>query len=507
MAETNGNLHLTSGRLLARNTVWNLLGQAVPMAVGLITIPAIIRGIGVDRFGVLSLVWVVIGYFSLFDLGIGRALTKFVADKLGANEEHSIPALACTSLSLMFALGSVAAVVIFVSSPLLVDRMLKVPTDLQSETLRTFYLLALTTPIVTITAGLRGILDALQSFRIANLIRIPMSIFSFVAPLLVLPFSHSLVAVVSVLVVSRFIGCGVHLWACLRVFPALFQKFSLDRSAILPLAKFGGWITVNNVIGPLMFYVDRFLVGALLSVSAIAYYTAPVDMVLRLAMIPGALVGVLFPAFATSFNQDPVRCGVLLARGLKYIYLIIFPIVLIIVTFAPEALKLWLGPSFSAQGTIVLRLAAAGVFINSLSTLPFGLIQGVGRPDITAYMLAAEFPVYAAVLWTFTRWLGIEGTAVAWTGRLAAEAIVVFFLSDWLLPRTPRLLFKQSLFIGCGLAVLYVASIPKEIGTKLFFISFVFLTFALMIWRWGLTPGEREFVVSLSGRLLPAHPS
>jgi len=29
MAETstNGNLHLTSGRLLARNTVWNLIGN------------------------------------------------------------------------------------------------------------------------------------------------------------------------------------------------------------------------------------------------------------------------------------------------------------------------------------------------------------------------------------------------------------------------------------------------------------------------------------------------
>jgi O-antigen/teichoic acid export membrane protein len=75
--------HLTSGRLLARNTIWNLLGQLLPMAVAVVTIPPLVRGIFLARFGVLSLAWIVIGYFTLFDRGIGRALTELVADKLG----------------------------------------------------------------------------------------------------------------------------------------------------------------------------------------------------------------------------------------------------------------------------------------------------------------------------------------------------------------------------------------------------------------------------------------
>src|SRR6267378_6848515 len=131
--------HLTSGRLLARNTVWNLLGQLLPMAVGVVAIPLLIRGIGVARFGVLSLAWIVIGYFSLFDLGIGRALTKLVADKLGADEEHSIPPLAWTSLLLLFLLGVLGGLVTFTISPWLVHRSLKVPLELQAETLHGFY--------------------------------------------------------------------------------------------------------------------------------------------------------------------------------------------------------------------------------------------------------------------------------------------------------------------------------------------------------------------------------
>jgi O-antigen/teichoic acid export membrane protein len=97
--------NLTSGRLLARNTIWNLLGQLLPMAVGVVAIPPLVRSLGVDRFGVLSLAWIVIGYFSLFDLGMGRALTKLVADKIGSNDEDSIPPLVWTSLYLMLALG------------------------------------------------------------------------------------------------------------------------------------------------------------------------------------------------------------------------------------------------------------------------------------------------------------------------------------------------------------------------------------------------------------------
>ena len=497
MAETSTdpNVNLTSGRLLAHNTIWNLLGQILPMAVAIVTIPIIIRGMGVERFGVLSLVWVVVGYFSLFDLGIGRALTKFVADKLGANEEHLIPSLARTSLLLMFLLGTLGALVTLALSPWLIHRMLKIPEALQAESLNGFYLLALCVPIVTVTAGLRGMLEALQRFRIANVIRIPLSIFSFVAPLLVLPFSHSLFPVIAVLVVGRIVGCGVHVWACFEAVPELRRSRSVEGTLVVPLLRYGSWMTVNNVLGPLMSYIDRFLIGVLLSVTAVAYYTAPVDMVLRLTVIPIAVVGVLFPAFAMSLNQDPARAGLLLSRGLKYVFLVVFPIVLVMVTFAPEGLRLWLGPAFSLHGASVLRWVAAGAFLNALSTLPFVLIQSAGRPDITAWLLVGELPVYWAALWFMTRWLGIEGTAIAWAGRLTVEAVLVFFLSSRWLPQRSAFLAKLGVAAAGGLVVLYFASLLQDTLAKIIFLSVALLAFGIAGWLWALAPNEREYLV------------
>ena len=69
-------------RLLA-NTGWNLAGQVVPLAVGIAVLPLLIRLLGLDRYGFLTLVWVLVGYASIFDFGIGRVLIRVVARVTG----------------------------------------------------------------------------------------------------------------------------------------------------------------------------------------------------------------------------------------------------------------------------------------------------------------------------------------------------------------------------------------------------------------------------------------
>src|ERR1700759_794467 len=106
----NANLHLTSGRRLARNTVWNLVGNGAPLVVAFFCIPLLIKGLGTDRFGVLTLAWAVIGYATLFDLGLGRALTQLIAQKLGSGDDQDVPTLLWTSLLLLLSLGLLATV-------------------------------------------------------------------------------------------------------------------------------------------------------------------------------------------------------------------------------------------------------------------------------------------------------------------------------------------------------------------------------------------------------------
>ncbi len=70
--------NLIGGRRIARNVFWNLLGTGTLLLVALVAIPILIQGLGATRFGVLTLAWIVVGYFSLFDLRRDqvRSLTK-----------------------------------------------------------------------------------------------------------------------------------------------------------------------------------------------------------------------------------------------------------------------------------------------------------------------------------------------------------------------------------------------------------------------------------------------
>src|SRR3979490_2025347 len=124
------NAPLVGGRSLAGNTLWNLLGNCFPVVVAVVCLPILKRALGTERLGIIRLAWGVIGYFGLFDLGLSRALTKLVAERVGQRRESEIPSLIWTSLFLMTGPATVGAILTFLLAPLLVGRLLKVPAAL-----------------------------------------------------------------------------------------------------------------------------------------------------------------------------------------------------------------------------------------------------------------------------------------------------------------------------------------------------------------------------------------
>lgn len=497
MSETasNPNLHLTSGRLLARNTIWNLAGNGAPLIVAVFSIPVLIHGLGKERFGVLALAWALIGYASLFDIGLGRALTQEVAKKLGAGEDHEVPRVVWTSLLLMLGLGIVGAVVISGISPWLAHRLLKIPEALQAETLRSFYLLAISIPAVIVSAGLRGLLEAHQRFDLVTYLRIPMGVFTFAGPLAVLPFSRSLVPVVAVLVVGRFAGCVAFFWLCLRVAPEL-RRVAWHGPSAGPLLRFGGWMTVTNIVGPLMVTMDRFVIAALLSITAVTYYATPWDVVTKLLVVPGAVVGVMFPAFTCSFAGDRTRATILYGRSVKYVALALFPIVLLLVTLAQNGLTLWLGADFAQHSTRVTQWLAVGVLSNSLALIPFSYLQGIGRPDLTAKLHLFELPVYAVLLLWLIHADGIDGAAIAWSARTTFDAAVLFVMAKRFLPAARPMHPKTKALLAAAVATLILAAIPQDIVLKAGFLLAAILSFVLVAWFVILTPEERSLAQS-----------
>jgi O-antigen/teichoic acid export membrane protein len=482
-------IDLTSGRTLIRGAAWNLLGQSLPVIAAFLFVPLLVRGLGVERFGILSLAWMLIGYFSLFDLGMGGALTRMVSERLAGRREAEVPALVWTSLALTCAMGLVGTLIIASIAPWLVSDVLKVPAALRAETIGLLEVLAFSLPVVTGTAALSGTLAAQQRFGVLNAIRVPMGIFTYGGPLLVLPFGASLVTVAIALAVGRCVAGFVHLAACLATTPGLRQVVRLDRRLVRPLASFGGWMTVTSAVGPLMVYLDRFLIGGMLSMAMVAYYTTPYDLTSRMWILSLPVVGVLFPAFAACSRSDPARTARLFDWGLRTVGLLLFPVALLLATFAAEILQFWLGPDFAAHGAPVLRLLAIGMFVNGLAQVALTLVQGSGRPDLGARLHLVELPLYLAAVWLLIRSHGIEGAAIAWLGRVTVDAVALFFLAARQLPRGrpggPRL----ALVGGAALLALVAGCALPGLWPRVLFTGTVLLLAGAAGWRFVAIPG------------------
>jgi O-antigen/teichoic acid export membrane protein len=425
----------------------------------------------------------VIGYFSLLDLGLGRAVTKFVAELL-VSPDSGHQRLVWTAWYLMAGVGVVGGVLLASFTPWLVHSAVKVPLTLQRETERAFFLLACSVPVVVLTTGFRGLLEAAQRFGATSLIKIPTGILSFVLPLVLVRVTVNLPTIILSLVLLRLAGAVAYFLMCRTLGGTSASPQPFHRESARALLQFGLWMTVSNIVSPLMVGADRFVVGALVSLAAVTYYATPFEAVSKLLLVPTALAAVLFPAFSTASVANPIRLQELTRAGYRVLFLVMYPVAFALVAFAPELLDAWLGRQFALQSTTVLRWLTVGVLANSLAAVPFAMLQGLGRSDLTAKIHVIELPIYAALLIGLIHQFGIVGAAMAWTTRTTLDLLILFIASERQLSRR----MTQALTIGAPvvllLALLGIGAFVTPTGSRAAILAGVLLASGVLAWRW-----------------------
>jgi O-antigen/teichoic acid export membrane protein len=488
---------VNAGRQLVKNTILNILGQAIPLLVAVFSLPPTILGLGAERFGILSLAWVLVGYFSLFDLGLGRATTKFVAEAMSRGEDDRIGKIVWTSLATQVLLGLAGGAALAIATPVLAGRVLKTPPELLGEMRAVLYLLSLAIPILVCSRNLRGLLEAAQRFDLINAIRIPLGVLTFMIPLAGALAHVQITYIVAALILAVVASTVAYLVCCVRIFPAVGRMPSVDRGLIRPLLIFGGWVTISNILVPILVYLDRFLISAIVSVTALTYYTAPYEVASRLLIFPAAMSTTLFPAFSALSAVSREDLISLYVRSLKYIVLTLGPVAFIGVFFAGDILRVWLGADFAAKSGTVFAVLSVGMVLNALSQMPANLLDSVGRPDLRTKVFLSYVLVYAGLVWFLISGFGIVGAALAWALRGGLECVLFFVVSERLLRIGRAAFVKHGLLRAavacCGFVILSATSLalvdrrPVQATMAVFWI----LAFAVYVWRYVLDDDER----------------
>ncbi len=325
----------------------------------------------------------------------------------------------------------------------------------------------------------------------------------FSSPFLLIPFGGKLPAIILLMTVLRFLAMLVYLELSLSPLQKRRQDLIFDRDVLAKLLRYGGWVTVSNMAGPLLLYADRFAIGVFLSVAALAYYTGPADLLTRTLVIPASLGSTLFPAFSSLQASGAIeKLEDFYARSLKYLVIVMGPPLLLVAVFSRDILFLWLGPMFAANGAVPLRILAVSTFFTALGVIPYGLLQGAGRPDITAIFHLLELPLHLGLVWLLVSKFGITGAAVAVTLRVVVDTILIIWACDHVGLAAFRIVHEKGVttsVIGLA-AITMILSMPfssnGSLGRRLTFAVLLCVGYLAAQWFWSFDSRDRTFAVS-----------
>lgn len=413
---------------LARDTLLNLVGLGTPLLLALVLMPQLVLGLGAERFGLLTLVWAVTSYFGLFDLGLSRALTQRLAQVLALKQQEDVGPLVSTALAMMGLMGLLGGLLMLVMAPFATHwiRQLTLPDEAVSATV----VMGLTLPFIVVTAGLRGMLEACHAFRALNAIRLPMGLWTFAGPWLLMRLNGpDLLGLTLALAAGRLVGFVAHLVCAWHLLPDWRGRLRWQWRWVRPMLVSGGWLTLSNVVSPFMGYVDRFVIGATVSAAAVAAYATPQELITKLWIIPGALTAVLFPAFAARAHGRAADAWRMFHEAVGLLFWVLWPITLGLALFAHELLARWIDADFAARSGPVLQVFCIGILVNCLAHVPLTWLQGRGAFRAPALLHLAELPLFLVLLWGLcSRW-GLMGAALAWLLRMVVDAAGMFWLA------------------------------------------------------------------------------
>jgi O-antigen/teichoic acid export membrane protein len=404
--------------------------------------------LGAESFGLLTLIWALIGYFGLFDMGVGRALTYELSklrgtDTSSVKDKHlSISLTLKAGLLLTLAAGIFGAALMLLLAPNLAANWLKISPALQQDALYAFQIAALGIIPTTLTSGLRGALEGLERFAGSNVNKLILGFCMFALPALSIVLHGKHLWIITLyLVLARLV---IMFLGVIQLRSYLFTRISLSikdyvnsfiviKQHIKPLLSYGIWMTVSGIVSPLMVTGDRFFVSAAVGALILPLYAIPQEGLQRMLMIPAALCGALLPQLSA---LTPQAAKGLYWKNYKRIAISMFGLCILAAVLIYPVLTWWISVDFAEKAWKISVILCLGIWLNSMAFMPYTFLHANGKTKITAFFHLFELVFYAVTLWWLVNQYGLIGAAWAWVARVFLDLLLLNFITNQILKKT-----------------------------------------------------------------------
>lgn len=410
---------------LFKNIGINFIGLILPVFVSLVTVPAYIHGMGVERYGVINLVWALIGYFSVLDLGISMATENHIA-KAHHSNDGTIERIFWSAFFLNLVTGIIGALLIWIAAYFYVVEIATVSAAFKQEVIAALPWIALAVPVANISWVFAGAINGMEKFGLFN---VNQTVGTFLFQLIPLGaiywISPSLAVVVPAAVIARILAAvllGVGTWRAIGFKRVLKPEWPLIRE----LFGYSRWLVLYSGANVISTALDRIMIGSMMGARYVAYYVTPQNLVTRLNMLPVAMLRTLFPRFSAVDNDHADQLS---HEALAFLNCAFTPCVIVGIMALAPFMTLWVGHDMSSHSASVGRILAIGVWMVGQSSIIGILIQARANPAHVARVSWIGLPLLAIGLWLGIRWYGMLGAGVVVSAKSFFDYAALLYFS------------------------------------------------------------------------------
>jgi O-antigen/teichoic acid export membrane protein len=419
--------NVTTGDLLTRNVVANLLGRGWISLTIIAVTPAYLAALGVEAYGLIGAFAVIQTMLLLFDFGLGLTLNReFARLSNGVDAAAGLmSSLLRTFEATYWAVGlGVGAALIALASP--VSTIWFHPLQLSPTVVSTaIALMGVTVAVQWPSALYSGGLLGLRRQVTANTILAASATLRTFGALAVLQITPTISAFFAWQVFVSIVQTVLLRFSLRRALPRSAVRARFEPSLLWANASFAAGVTGITVLGAAVTQLDKVVLSSLVTLQDFGYYVLASTVASGLYVFVTPVFNAAFPHLVSARTDADLESSY--RRACQIGSLALLPPAVTLVLFAPEALSAWLGDEQQRVGAMVwlVRILAVGTAVNGLLNLPYALMLARRWTTTLLWINAVAFVLLVPLILILVGWLGPMGAAISWLSYNFATALVL----------------------------------------------------------------------------------
>jgi|GEM_PF-464231 len=517
--KTHETAEIASKRTIVENVFSNWANLAITIVIAFLISPIVVKTLGKEMYGIWVLIGSVTGYLTILDFGVNTALVRYISSSAAQNDHNKARSIYSTSL-LVFGCISVGAILFSVVFGYFFQDVFNIQHISRLYLYAVFVICCMDLACNLIFTVQLGSLTGLQEFKFINGSSIVINVIKSIILVLFLKQGFSLLAIAFIQILTSLARSLVLYWKLRSKYPFIsFSRQTINRDTFKLIYNYSIYSFVIAIALKLLFYTDSVLIGALLGISYVAFYAIPSSLLDYLEKFVWAMVSALVPVISAKEATGGItENSKIYIVGTRYVLLVSMPVVISLFYYGGDFIRLWMGPEFGERSLWVLRLLLLGYGCSFSQLIAHGILKGISKHRILAYILAAEALANLGMSLALAKPYGIEGVAFGtMVPLILASAAIIFYSCSLLKLKVRDYLGKAytGTLLGICAAMAFVKMFPyhPESYLELFALSgctslcFLIIAFPLTLEREHREILGRSFsraVYKLSWKVPPA---